>query len=95
MAKKEGRPSWFKMFLSQKALIDSVSDEVAGKALKQAFNYFEIGEKKDSATLAPKMDSLTFAVFSTIKPYIDESFDDYIARAKDGKEGADKRWNKR
>ena len=36
MAKKNGRPAWFKMFLNQKAIIDAASNETAGKALKAA-----------------------------------------------------------
>ena len=86
--KKEGRPSWFKMFLHQKALIDSVSDEMAGKALKAAFRYFdneEVGE----------LDPLAFAVFSAIKPYIDESFADFQATSEKNKENIKKRWANR
>ena len=33
---KMGRPSWFKLFLHHKSLIDAVPDEVAGRALKAA-----------------------------------------------------------
>lgn len=75
------RPSWFKMFLHQKALIDSVSDEVAGKALKACFAYFYSG---DTTTV---MDPLVFAVFSSIKPYIDESWNDYRERQERGRKG--------
>ena len=71
MSKKTGRPSWFKMFLHQKALIDSVPDETAGKALKAVFLYFDTGE------LVTDLDSLSFAVFAAIKPYIDESYEDF------------------
>lgn len=86
--KKEGRPSWFKMFLHQKALVDSVSDETAGMALKAAFRYFdneEVGE----------LDPLAFAVFSAIKPYIDESFADFQATSEKNKENIKKRWANR
>ena len=69
MSKRTNRPAWFKMFLHQKALLDSVSDEVAGRALKAVFQYFDSGEVID-------LDPLSFAVFASIKPYIDESFDD-------------------
>ena len=44
MSKKKERPSWFKMFLHQKALIDAVPDEDAGKALKGSLQYFETGD---------------------------------------------------
>ncbi|MFQ8766870.1 MAG: DUF6291 domain-containing protein [Oscillospiraceae bacterium] len=67
---KESRPTWFKMFRNQKALIDSVPDETAGRALKAIFQYFENGE-------VVNMPPLEFAVFSSVKPYVDESFDDF------------------
>lgn len=86
--KKDGRPSWFKMFLHQKALIDSVSDETAGKALKAAFRYF------DNEEIA-ELDPLAFAVFSAIKPYIDESFADFQATSEKNKENIKKRWANR
>lgn len=86
MAKDE-RAKWFKMFLHQKALIDSVPDETAGKALKAAFRYFDSKEMDD-------LDPLTFAVFSVIKPYIDESFSDYQRSVESGRSGGQKRWSK-
>ena len=85
MMAKENRPAWFKMFLNQKALIDSVPNETAGKALKAIFQYFESGEVID-------MTPLEFAVFSSVKPYVDESIDDYKKSVEAGKAGALKRW---
>lgn len=76
MNKKESRPSWFKMFRNQKALIDSVPDAEVGQALKAVFQYFENGE-------VVEMSPLVFAVFSSVKPYVDESYDDF----EDGKKG--------
>ena len=69
MAKGKARPAWFKMFRNQKTLIDSVSDEAAGKALKAIFQYF------DSEEIPENLDPITFAFFSAVKPYIDESFE--------------------
>ena len=77
---REKRPAWFKMFRSQKALIDSVPDESAGKALKAIFQYFENGE-------VVEMNPLEFAVFSSIKPYVDESMEDYEKAVEYGKRG--------
>lgn len=77
---KQQRPTWFKMFLHQKALIDSVSDEVAGKALKACFLYFNGDD-------LPELDPLEFAVFSAIKPYIDESWVDYRTKQERGRKG--------
>lgn len=85
MAKKKDRPSWFKMFIHQKAVIDSVPDETAGKALKAVFAYFEDGE-------IPIIDPLAFAVFSAIKPYVDESFADFEQTRKKNSENVKKRW---
>lgn len=83
MAKGTGRPAWFKMFLHQKALIDSVPDETAGRALKAVFLYFDTGE-------IANLDPLSFAVFATIKPYVDESFDDYTRDVENGRKGGRK-----
>ena len=84
---KERRAQWFKLFRHQKSLIDSVSDQVAGEALKACFAYFETGELKD-------MEPLTFAVFSAIRPYIDESLEDYRKSQEYGHKGSSERWGK-
>ena len=83
--KREGRASWFKIFLHQQALIDAVPDECAGKALKAAMSYFRTGQEPD---LAP----LEKAVFSSFKQYIDESVQDYIKFSEAGQKGNNKRW---
>lgn len=87
MAKKESRPAWFKLFRHQKALIDSVPDESAGKAIKAVFQYFENGE-------VPTLSPLEFAVFSSIKPYVDESFEDFAETSRKNRENVQKRWGK-
>lgn len=84
--KREKRPAWFKMFRNQKALIDSVPDENVGRAIKAVFQYFENGE-------VVEMEALEFAVFSSIKPYVDESMEDYEKMVESGRVGANKRWN--
>lgn len=68
------------MFLHQKALVDSVPDDVAGKALKACFAYFDNKEISE-------LDPLTFAVFMAIKPYIDESYEDYERSVTSGRTG--------
>ena len=87
MAKKTNRPSWFKMFLHQKALLDAMPDETVGKALKAVFQYFDTGEVQE-------LDSMAFAVFAAIKPYVDESYEDFAAASKKNKENVMKRWSK-
>ena len=87
MAKKESRPAWFKLFRHQKALIDSVPDDSAGRAIKAVFQYFENGE-------VPTLSPLEFAVFSSIKPYVDESFEDFAETSRKNRENVQKRWGK-
>lgn len=82
MAIKEERPVWFKFFINQKALIDAVPDEAAGKALKVALNYFDSGECPSS-----EIDPLVYAVFSSLKPYIDAAYSDFYKRVENGKKG--------
>ena len=88
MGKKESRPAWFKLFRHQKALIDSVPDDSAGRAIKAVFQYFENDE-------VPPLSPLEFAVFSSIKPYVDESFEDFAEKSRKNKAIADERWKKR
>ena len=81
----ESRPAWFKMFRHQKALIDSVPDESVGKALKAIFQYFEDGEIID-------LNPIEFAVFSSVKPYVDESVEEYKKAVETGRAGSRRRW---
>lgn len=84
---KSKRATWFKCFLSSKGTIDAVPDENVGKGLKAAFDYFE--SKKE-----PELDTLSNVVFCAMRPYIDEAFDDYASRVQDGRNGAEKRWDR-
>ena len=80
MSKGEKRPSWFKLFLHQKPIIDSVSDDVVGKAVKAAFHYFATKEEL-------QLDVLPMVVYSSFKPYIEESFTDYERDVRNGHKG--------
>ena len=71
---------WFKVTLHQKPLIDSVPDDVAGKALKAAMCYFENGKITD-------LDPLTAAVFSVFKASVDEAVSGYTKAVEDGTKG--------
>ena len=84
---KTGRPSWFKLFLHHKSLIEAVPDEVAGKAIKAALRYFDTGEVID-------LDSLAGAVFAALKPHVDEAFEDFLRSVDTGRAGGQKRWGK-
>ena len=88
VAMKERHPAWFKMFWHQRALIDSLPDAKVGQALKAAYQYFEDGT-------VPKMTPLAFTLFSSIKPYVDESFADFEAISKKNRENIKRRWAKR
>lgn len=87
---REKRATWWKMFYHQRAAIESVSDEDAGIGLKAAFRYFD-GEDVDAASLTPA----AFTVFCVMRPYIDESRQDYENAVARGKQGADTRWSKK
>lgn len=80
MNKAEKRPSWFKLFLHQKPIIDSVPDEVAGKAIKAAYHFFATKEEL-------QLDALTMIVYSSIKPYIEEAFANYETDVLNGRKG--------
>ena len=86
---KEKRATWWKMFYHQRAAIESVSDEDAGAGLKAAFRYFD-GEDISPESLTAQ----AFTVFCVIRPYIDESFQDYNSCIESGKRGARNRWGK-
>lgn len=87
MAKKSNRPMWFKLFLNLKALIDSVPDDTVGKAIKAIFTYFDSKE-------IVEMDPLVFAIFSAIKPYVDESFSDFELTRVRNRNNVNSRWGK-
>lgn len=75
------------MFYHQRAAVESVSDDDAGKGLKAAFRYFD-GEEIDPKSLT----QAAFTVFCVMRPYIDESRRDYEASVQNGRKGASERW---
>lgn len=86
MAKLKG-PTWWKMLKHQRPIIEAVTDADAGLGIKTAFRYFD-GEDIDPDTLTQG----AFMVFSVIRPYIDESKQDYENAVLNGNKGAQKRW---
>ena len=80
MAKKSKRPSWFKLWLHHKPLMDAVPDDVAGRAVKAALNYFATGE-------VTQLGQLEMAVFFAIKSDVDEAYSDYKRDVDNGKKG--------
>lgn len=75
------------MFYHQRAVIESVADDDAGKGLKAAFRYFD-GEDIDPADLT----QAAFTVFCVMRPYMDESKRDYEEAVENGRNGGNKRW---
>ena len=80
MAKKAKRPSWFKLWLHHKPLIAAVPDDVAGRAIKAALNYFATGEMI-------QLGQLEMVVFASIKSDVDDANADYLRDVENGKKG--------
>ena len=80
MSNGKKRPSWFKLWLHHKPLIDAVPDEVAGRAVKAALHYFATGE-------LAQLEQLETIVFSSIKADIDDACADYQRDVANGKKG--------
>ena len=80
MAKRAKSPSWFKLWLHHRPLIDAVSDDVAGRVIKAALNYFATGE-------VVQLGQLEMVVFASIKPDIDDAHADYLRDVENGKKG--------
>ena len=80
MSKGEKRPSWFKLWLHHRPLFDAVPDEVAGRVVKAALNYFATGE-------VVQLGQLESVVFASIKADIDDAHADYLRDVENGKKG--------
>lgn len=77
---KGKKPSWFKLWIHHKSLIEAVPDDVAGRAIKVALRYFVTGE-------VVQLGQLEAIVFSAIKSDIDEAHADYLRDVENGKKG--------
>jgi hypothetical protein len=72
MSKPKGRPTWFKLFLSQKAMLDAMPSEAVGDALKAALQYFDDGS-------SPALSPLAQVAFASLKEHADEAAADFSA----------------
>ena len=81
-------PTWFKFYGSNSIVIDSVSDEIVGRAVKLATRWFNTGEEPS------ELDDATKIVFNLLKNAGTEAYFDYISKVEAGKISAQKRWNK-
>ena len=79
-AARDKRPSWFKLFLHTKPVIDAVSDEDAGRALKAALHYFDTG-----ITVEP--DGSAKIAYALLKQAVDEANADYARNIENGRKG--------
>lgn len=86
---KEKKPLWWKMFVSQKNVLELLPDDAVGTGLKAAFRYFDSGYIDDQA-----MTRDAYMAFEVMRPYIDSAIDDYYERVENGKKGAEKRWSR-
>lgn len=80
MARRNPGPSWFKLWLHHRPLIDAVPDDVAGRVLKAALNYLATGR-------VMPLEQLEMVVFSAIRADIDEARSDYMLNVENGKRG--------
>lgn len=87
---KEKRAAWFKMFRHTRAAIEVISDEDAGRAIKEALRYFD-GDEVDTDSMTPQ----SVIAFSLFRVSIDEANRDYEEAAENGRKGAEKRHNAR
>lgn len=88
MAKITGRPSWFKVFLHQKAAIDEMPDEIVGRAFKAAMHYFETGE-------IPEIELVARGIFAPMRESVNEAFADFERTSDKNRENVRKRWDKK
>lgn len=88
MAKKTGRPSWFKVFLHQKAAIDEMPDEIVGRAFKAAMQYFETGE-------VPEIELVARGIFAPMRESVNEAFADFEETSEKNRRNVQKRWDKK
>ena len=80
MSNKSQRPSWFKIWLRQKPIIDAIPDDAAGRVIKAALAYFDAGK-------IPKLSPIEAVAFAAIRPEIDQATADYMRDVENGKKG--------
>ena len=80
MPRKNPGPSWFKLWVHHRPLFDAVTDDVAGRVLKNALCY--LAEDR-----IPPMGQLETVVFSAIQADIDEARSDYMLNVENGRRG--------
>lgn len=80
----------FILYTEQKEIFESLSDEQAGKLIKQIFNYINTGQE-------PTLDGMLKVAFIPIRQNLDRNNDKWEdvkkKRSEAGKAGAKKRWD--
>ncbi len=82
---REGRPAWFKFFIHTLPVIEAVTDEAAGIALKALLQYANTREDQMLAGEAK-------IVYAACKQYVDEAYAEYQKASEAGKKGNKTRW---
>lgn len=94
MAKqKDKKPSWFKIYSSNRRTYEAIPNESLGAAFKAAMKYFEAGGK-DEEIAAGIEDGLTKVAFETFLTGVNESIEEYNKRVEDGRRGQEAKQNK-
>lgn len=84
MTKKDNAPHWFKFDTDIKNKIDRTSnDESVGRAVRAAAEYLIVKRQPEGLIT----DIEAFELFVVIKGRIDDAYDDYEQRVKNGKKG--------
>lgn len=79
------RATWFKIYLSQRGVIKSISSDAVGDALKAALDFFFDGTEPQD------LNPLARIVFNVFSESIAEAVADYNAAVEGGRKSAQKR----
>lgn len=78
---KDGKPSWCKLYISIKPIIDAAPDEAVGQALKAVMTYM------DTETMPTALEPMANVLFQVLKVGADDSINSYGKNVENGKKG--------
>ena len=76
--KRPQRPTWFKIQITDRPIVDMLSNEAVGEAVRAAVCYFDTGEDGDTSQLAKPL-------YVLLKAHVDDAWSDYKRAVEDGK----------
>ena len=87
---KKRKLTWFRMYIQHKSILETLSSQSVGNALKIALEDFDKGGEDfdPSSSISDKETLIAFAAF---RQGIDDSLNEYKARIEDGKRGAEEK----